>query len=187
MTAAPGSPAGGVIWLTGLSGVGKTATGTALVERIRADGTSCVLLDGDAVRDAVRDASLGHDRESRLLNAYRISRLSRMLARQDVLVVVSTMSLFHEIHAWNRRNLPAYFEVLLEAHLAVLKQRDPKGLYRRAAAGDESHVAGVNLEYEAPKHPDLRVRTDAAATGVEAVAEQIRLAWQARGAQGSPA
>jgi adenylylsulfate kinase-like enzyme len=71
--------------------------------------------------------------------------------------VVATMSLFHEIHAWNRQHLPAYYEVFLEADTRVRMERDPKGMYARATAGRETHVGGLDLAVELPHDPHLTV------------------------------
>lgn len=147
-----------VIWITGLSAVGKTSTAETVVEQLRADGEVAVMLDGDAVREIIRDPNVGHDRVSRLANAYRICRLAHFMAKQDFIVVVATMSLFHEIHQWNRDNLPGYFEVLLEAELETLRARDIKGLY--ADADEVRNVGGLDLKVEFPANPDLVLNND---------------------------
>ena len=102
---------GRVIWITGLSGAGKTTVAQAAARCLRLKGMHPVILDGDAVRDVVCDPHTGHDRVSRLANAYRICRLAKLLADQGHLVLVATMSLFSEIHRWNREQLPNYLEV----------------------------------------------------------------------------
>lgn len=146
-----------VIWITGLSGSGKTTIATALVPRLRQSNLSALLLDGDAVRNVVDDPATGYDRSGRLANAYRIARLARMIAEQNTVVVVATMSLFHEIHDWNRRKLPGYFEVLLEVDLDILKRRDPKGLYAAAENQQACNVGGLDLPVEMPASPDLTI------------------------------
>lgn len=114
-----------------------------------------MLLDGDEVRHAIDDDTCGHDRESRIKNAYRISRFSQLLAEQDHHVIVATMSLYHEIHVWNRENLPAYLEVLLNTDQKVLVERDPKGLYRRYIDGTLRNIPGMDLVPEMPRNPHL--------------------------------
>ena len=162
---------GKVIWITGLSAVGKSTVAEEALRLIRAAGRTAVLLDGDKVRAALHDSATGHDREGRLRNAYRISGLAKMLAEQGLVVVVATMSLFHEIHAWNRANLPGYLEILLKAHLQVLMARDPKGLYRKAAAGEVVNVGGFDLAVEEPLAPDLVLENGG---GHEAISDLAR-------------
>lgn len=143
-----------VVWITGLSGVGKTTVSRALIKQLRDAGYQPVHLDGDEIRDVVRDPATGHDRTSRLANAYRICRLAKLLARQGFVVVVSTMSLFHEIHRWNRQELPNYCEVMLTASHGTLINRDPKSIYQRASVGLEQDVGGIDLEVEFPTNAD---------------------------------
>ena len=146
---------GRVIWITGLSGSGKSTIAAAAAEQLRARGERPMVLDGDAVRTAIADAQTGHDATSRLANAYRISRLAQLLAQQGQTVIVPTMSLFREIHEWNRANLPNYFEAWVEVDWDALCKRDARGLYSRAACGEVKNVAGFDLEYDRPANPDL--------------------------------
>ena len=146
---------GRVIWITGLSGAGKSTVARATAEQLRQIGTTPVLIDGDEIREAIRDPHTGHDPASRLANAYRISRLAELMAEQGHTVIIATMSLFHEIHAWNRKHLPNYFEVWIEVDLLTLQTRDPHGLYSQAVNGVTHNVAGIDLTYERPENPDL--------------------------------
>jgi adenylylsulfate kinase len=144
-----------VIWITGLSGAGKTTIARDVVARLRREGQPAILLDGDEVRAAIDDPHVRHDRASRLANALRICRLARLLAAQGVTVVVATMSLFKEVHAWNREHLPGYFEVFVKVSLDTLRSRDARCLYSRAEAGAAQNVVGVHLDYDEPASPDL--------------------------------
>ena len=144
-----------MLWITGLSGSGKSTIAHAAAERLRARGEHPVVLDGDAVRAAIADTHTGHDPTSRLANAYRIARLARLLASQGQTVIVPTMSLFREIHEWNHGHLPNYFETWVDVDWDALRERDARGLYSRAERGEVKHVAGVDLEYDRPAHPDL--------------------------------
>ena len=151
---------GRVIWITGLSGAGKSTIARATAEHLRYQGEIPVLLDGDAVRAAIRDPHIEHDPASRLANAYRICRLAKLLADQGHTVIVATMSIYHEIHSWNRRNCPNYFEVWVEVDLDALREQDARNLYSRAQNGKTKNVAGLDLNYEKPLKPDLVINNN---------------------------
>ena len=142
---------GRVVWITGLSGAGKSTVAALVHARLKRARPGTVLLDGDAVRQVCGN-DLGYDRPHRLENAFRISRLCRLLSSQGMDVVCATMSLFKECHAWNRRNLPRYLEVYLRVPLAELKRRMNMGMLfithdfgvvaDIAAFDDKDHVFG---------------------------------------------
>jgi adenylylsulfate kinase len=164
--------AGRVFWITGLSGAGKSTLACCLFQQLRKRVTNVVLIDGDAFR-AVMGEDLGHHPEDRLRNAYRIARLCRLLSCQGLHVVCATMSLFHECRAWNRENLPGYFEVYLRVRRETLLARDPKGLYASALQGHLDNVVGVSLPFEEPQTPDLILDNDTPRTDFIAWAERI--------------
>lgn len=163
---------GVVIWITGLSGAGKSTIARAAVGLLKAEGTTPVLLDGDEFRAAVGD-DLGHDPKGRLLNAYRLARFATYLASQDHVVLCATMSLFHEVQEWNRKNAPHYVEVYLKVGLDRLTARDPKGLYARAQRGEASGVVGVDLPFHEPLAPDLVLHNENDVDDVSHLARQI--------------
>ena len=171
---------GAVIWITGLSGAGKSSTAEALVWRLRHHGVAALLIDGDVVRDIIRDPVIGHDAASRLTNAYRISRMAKAFAEQGLTVVVATMSLFHEIYDWNRRHLPAYFEVFVKAEMDTLVARDAKGLYHAARTAEMRHVGAVDLAVEFPKHPDLVIENNIETADRLELVERILQAYETR-------
>lgn len=146
-----------VLWITGLSGAGKSTLARELAARLRAMGQPVVVLDGDELREvfgAVAANARNHGREGRLALAMQYAHLCQIIARQDLTVVIATISLFHEVHAWNRANLPGYFEVYLKVPLEELSRRDPKGLYRRFREGDVRHVAGLDMLVDEPLAAD---------------------------------
>lgn len=148
---------GKIIWITGLSGSGKSTLANALVQRLKLKNEPVVMLDGDELRLLFRKdstASLGHDRASRLALAQNYARLCQMISSQGVTVVIATISLFKEIHQWNRLNLHDYFEVYLEVPLEELRRRDPKGIYRKFDTGQITDVAGLDLAIDEPTTPD---------------------------------
>ena len=151
---------GKVIWITGLSGAGKTTVARQVVEHLRTQKKNVIFLDGDELREvfgATSHNEKNHGREGRINLALQYSRLCGVLASQGFTVVIATISLFREVHDWNRRNLPGYFEVYLKVPLEELRRRDPKGIYRKHQAGELKHVAGLDLEVDEPKKPDLTV------------------------------
>ncbi|WP_417513119.1 adenylyl-sulfate kinase [Minwuia sp.] len=148
----------GTIWITGLSGAGKTTTARLVVDRLRGEGRSVIFLDGDELRavfgsDSVSGASL--ERDGRLALAMRYARLCRMLSAQGQLVVIATISLFREVHAWNRENLSGYLEVFLDVPVDELRRRDPKGIYGAYDRGEARNVSGLDVPIDAPSGPDM--------------------------------
>jgi adenylylsulfate kinase len=151
---------GSVIWITGLSGAGKSTLAHETVARLRANGEAVVLLDGDELRevfDATVENKENHGREGRLTLAMQYAHLCRVIATQGLTVVIATISLFREVHAWNRSNLPGYFELYLKVPVEELRRRDPKGIYRRFDTGELSNVAGLDLPIDEPKTADWMV------------------------------
>ena len=148
---------GNVIWITGLSGAGKSTLAVEVSTRLRAQGKAVVLLDGDELREvfgAVAANPNNHGREGRLALAMQYSNLCRIIAAQGLTVVIATISLFKEVHSWNRENLPNYFETYLKVPLEELRLRDPKGIYRRFDAGGLADVAGLDLVIDEPEAAD---------------------------------
>lgn len=154
---------GQVIWITGLSGAGKSTLAHEVVVRLRAQDLPVVMLDGDELREifsAVQSNNLNHGREGRLTLAMRYAQLCKLIASQGVTVVIATISLFREVHSWNRANLPAYFELFLKVPVEELRRRDPKGIYHCFDAGELTHVAGLDLPIDEPKAADWIVEFD---------------------------
>ena len=152
-----------IIWITGLSGAGKSTLASHLVELLRARGETVVFLDGDELREvfgATVASVENHGREARLALAMQYAKLCRVLSSQGLTVVIATISLFREIHEWNRANLPGYFEVYLQVPLEELRRRDPKKIYRRFDAGELKYVAGLDLPVDLPEFPDMIIEFD---------------------------
>lgn len=143
-----------VYWLTGLSDSGKSTMCRKLVEHLRNRGKSVILLDGDEIR-AVVGAVKAHTREDRMALALRYSRLCKLLSDQGFDVAIATISLFEEVHEWNRKNLPGYCEIFLDVPLEELRRRDTKGIYRRFDRNEITNVAGIDLQVDFPKNPDV--------------------------------
>jgi adenylylsulfate kinase-like enzyme len=164
-----------IIWITGLSGSGKSTLANELLEQIRSAGGQAIKLDGDELREIFgvgKLSSQNHSREKRLALAMQYAHLCRLIAAQGITVVIATISLFREVHAWNRANLPGYFEVYLKIPLEELRRRDPKGIYRRFDAGELTDVAGLDLIVDEPESPDWIVEYSADRT-VSSIAEEL--------------
>lgn len=149
---------GMVVWITGLSGAGKSTLAAALIQRLREGDSSAILLDGDELREVFGAVSINadnHGREGRLALAMQYAHLCRMLVKQGFTVVIATISLFKEVHEWNRKHIPEYFEVYLKVPPEELRRRDPKGIYKRFDAGEIFHVAGLDLPIDEPEYSDL--------------------------------
>ncbi len=144
---------GGVIWVTGLAEAGKSTVARELVRQLWQRGHQPIFLDGNEVR-ATLDMTSSYDRNGRLKAAMTYARLCNMLASKGHLVVMATISLFHEVQRWNRQHQPNYVEVLLDVPLNELKRRDTKGLYSRYDGRD---IVGIGQSAEFPLAPDLVV------------------------------
>ena len=150
--------AGQVIWITGLSGAGKTTVAEQLTLRIREGGLQPIRLDGDILRDLFKNSEViseTYNREARIQLALKYAHLCEILSSQGFTVVIATVSMFREIYAWNRANFPNYFEVYLKVPLDELRLRDPKKIYQRYDAGDLSDVAGLDLAVDEPLEPHV--------------------------------
>ncbi len=157
---APSEPAPGrVFWITGLAGAGKSAVGTRLHDRLKAQGPAVVLLDGDELRQTIAP-DLGFTRAERLESGRRNGRLCRLVSAQGIDVICATISMFRECHEWNRAHLPRYFEIYLRVPMEVLIARDQKNLYSRALAGEVSNVTGIDLGMDEPDAADAVIDND---------------------------
>ena len=150
---------GRVVWFTGLSGAGKSTLAGALHAELLARGQRVELLDGDAVRENL-SKGLGFTREDRDTNVRRIGFVAGLLARHGVTVLVSAISPYADTRREVLGSLPNALEVFVDAPLDVVTQRDVKGLYLKALAGELLHFTGVSDPYEAPTAPGLHLRTD---------------------------
>jgi adenylylsulfate kinase len=150
---------GAVVWLTGLSGSGKSTIARAAEERLAAAGRLAYVLDGDNLRHGLC-ADLGFAAADRTENIRRVGHVAALLADAGVLVLTAFISPFRADRAAARAVLGAdLLEVFVDAPLAACEARDPKGLYRKARAGEIAEFTGVSSPYEPPEHPDLHLRT----------------------------
>ncbi|WAB98749.1 adenylyl-sulfate kinase [Pseudomonas putida] len=155
---APHHP-GAVIWLTGLSGAGKSSLANALALRLNQLGHPCYVLDGDALRHGL-NADLGFSPADRHENNRRTAEVAALFADAGLICITALISPYRVDRAAARRACKTGFhEVHVKADLATCEARDPKGLYRRARAGELKGFTGIDAPYEAPQHPELVVDT----------------------------
>jgi len=165
---------GGVtVWLTGLSGAGKTTITQALEKKLRDGGYALEVLDGDIVRTNLTKG-LGFSKEDRDENIRRIGFVANLLTRHGVIVLVSAISPYREIRDEVRQRIGNFVEVFVNAPLAVCEGRDVKGLYARARSGEIKGFTGIDDPYEPPLNPDVECRTD-----LETIDECVDKVWQA--------
>jgi adenylylsulfate kinase len=154
---------GTIIWLTGLSGAGKTTIAWALEPHLKTQGRAVEVLDGDAVRETL-SKGLGFSKEDRDTNIKRIGFVANLLAKHGVTVVVSAISPYRDARREVLQNASQHgtktLEIFVDAPLEVVTERDVKGLYKKALAGEIKHFTGVSDPYEPPSTPDLHLRTD---------------------------
>lgn len=143
-----------VIWITGLSGAGKTTLSEALFALLKPRLPELALIDGDAVR-ALFGPSLGYHEEDRVVQIQRLQQLGMMMSRQGLIAVVAALYSHPDLLRWNRASFADYFEVLLDAPIDFVKTRDPKGLYQSAAEKTAPQVVGVDIPWHRPENPDL--------------------------------
>ena len=146
-----------VIWLTGLSASGKTTIGDALAENLKTLGHKVEHLDGDLVRKMF--PGTGFTREERDRHIKRVGYLAAMLEKHDVFVVASFISPYREARAFVRSQCNNYIEVYISTPLEECEKRDPKGLYKKARAGEITNFTGIDDPYEPPENPEIEVDT----------------------------
>ena len=142
-----------LIWITGLSGSGKTSIGKEVFKKLKKFEPATLFLDGDNYRELFD--SYGYSREDRLVVAKKIIKLCYFLIQQDINVVCCTISLFNEIHKENRRLFDEYYEIYISCQMEELVRRDQKGLYSKALAGKINNVVGVDIDFDMPTQPFL--------------------------------
>ncbi|MBK1971587.1 adenylyl-sulfate kinase [Campylobacter sp. TTU_617] len=141
-----------VIWLTGLAGSGKSYIAEALYKKLCLKYKNIIYLDGDELRDLL--GNYDYDKQGRINMALKRSQFAHFLSSQEMIVIVSTISMFKEIYDYNRKTLKNYCEIYIQCELEELIKRDKKNLYTKAINKEINNVVGIDLKYDEPK-PDL--------------------------------
>lgn len=149
---------GFTIWFTGLSGAGKSTLAAILERELRARGRKVETLDGDVVRTHL-SKGLGFSKEDRDTNIRRIGWVCEVLTRNDVIAIAATISPYRAVREELRQRIGRFVEVFVDCPLEVVIERDVKGLYRKALAGEIRHFTGLDDPYEPPLNPEVIVRT----------------------------
>lgn len=171
---------GCVVWLTGLSGSGKSTVGRRVEQLLLERGVHATMLDGDNVRHGL-NRDLGFSPEDRAENIRRIGEVAKLISEACVVTLTAFISPYRADRDRVRALLPegAFVEVFIDTPLAVCEARDPKGLYKKARAGEIPQFTGISAPYEAPEAPEVHVRTDG--REVDDCAREVVAALEARG------
>lgn len=161
-----------VLWFTGLSGSGKSTIANAVESKLLSLGKHSYLLDGDNVRHGL-NKDLGFSDTDRVENIRRIGEVAKLFVDSGTIVLTAFISPFIADRAQARALLATgqFLEVFVDTPLEICEQRDPKGLYKKARAGDIKHFTGIDSAYEAPLAPDIHLRTQG--KSVEACADFV--------------
>ncbi len=161
---------GFTLWFTGLSGAGKSTVANLIGERLKKGGAKVETLDGDVVRTNL-SKGLGFSKKDRDENIRRIGFVCNLLSRNGVIAIAAAISPYAAI----RKEVRAAAEIFVEVHVAcplnTLIERDPKGLYKKALAGEIANFTGVSDPYEAPENPE--VRFDSSKCSAEEAADKV--------------
>lgn len=169
-----------VLWFTGLSGSGKSTVANAVERKLHQLKKHSYLLDGDNVRHGL-NKDLGFGNEARVENIRRIGEVAKLFADAGMIVLTAFISPFITDRAQAKSLLPEgqFLEVFIDTPLAVCEQRDPKGLYKKARAGEIKHFTGIDSSYEAPLASDIHIHT--AEKSVDECASEVIQALQVNG------
>ncbi|HET8765200.1 MAG TPA: adenylyl-sulfate kinase, partial [Rhodanobacter sp.] len=161
-----------VLWFTGLSGAGKSTIANLVEKRLHALGYHTYLLDGDNVRHGI-NKDLGFTPADRVENIRRIGEVAHLMVDAGLVVLVSAISPYRSERRSVRERFTEgeFVEVFVDTPLAECEARDPKGLYRKARAGEIRNFTGIDAPYEAPESPEVHLQT--AGTRAQQLAEQL--------------
>jgi adenylylsulfate kinase len=149
---------GVTVWFTGLSGAGKTTICQAVAQELRSRGFKLEVLDGDVVREHLTKG-LGFSKADRDENIRRIGFVAQLLTRNGVITLVSAISPYRAVRDEVRQRIQDFVEIYVSAPLEICEQRDVKGLYQRARAGEIKNFTGIDDPYEPPLHPEINCKT----------------------------
>lgn len=153
------SQSGCVVWLTGLSGSGKSTIARELEKRLIESGHLAFVLDGDNLRCGL-NSDLGFSPEDRRENIRRVGEVAALFAESGIITITAFISPYREGRSLAREKADQFFEIHVNAPLELCRERDPKGLYAKAVSGEIEQFTGIDAPYEEPENPELRLETD---------------------------
>ncbi|HUS06666.1 MAG TPA: adenylyl-sulfate kinase [Bryobacteraceae bacterium] len=162
---------GFTLWFTGLSGAGKSTVSERVYARLREAGAKVELLDGDVVRTHL-SKGLGFTKEDRDTNIRRIGFVCSLLSRNGIIAVVAAISPYRAVREEVRATIPNFVEVYVHCPIAVLAERDVKGLYKKALVGEIANFTGVSDPYEPPATPEVTIDSS-----TEDIEESVQKVW----------
>lgn len=163
---------GFTLWFTGLSGAGKSTISQKVADELRRRGLKVEVLDGDVVRTHL-SKGLGFSKEDRDINIRRIGWVCEVLSRNGVAAIGAAISPYREIRDEIRGKIERFVEVYVECPIPVLAERDVKGLYKKALAGELANFTGVSDPYEPPLNPEVTCYTDGRETPEQSAAQVL--------------
>lgn len=166
---------GFVVWITGLPGSGKSTIARGLEKELRTRGLKVEAFDGDEVRKNL-SKGLGFSKEDRDTHNKRVIYVCKLLTRNGANAIVSLISPYRSTRAYAREQLPKFVEVYLKCSLEECIRRDPKGLYKKALAGEITNMTGIQDPYEEPLKPEVTLNTenDPSKQNIRKVLEKLR-------------
>ena len=170
--------AGCTLWFTGMSGSGKSTLSALLADRLRAQGARVEVIDGDIIRTRLCKG-LGFSRDDREENISRIGFVCELLSRNGVIAIAAAISPYRACREELRSRIPNFIEVYMQCPVEVLVERDVKGLYKKALAGEIPHFTGISDPYEPPAAPEVTV--DSSKDSLEDSLASILSVLEARG------
>jgi adenylyl-sulfate kinase len=163
---------GFTLWFTGMSGAGKSTISERVYARLRASGAKVELLDGDVVRTHL-SKGLGFSKEDRDTNVRRIGFVSQLLSRNGIIALVAAISPYRAVREEVRGSIDNFVEIYVHCPIEVLAERDVKGLYKKALAGEIPAFTGVSDPYEPPANPEVTVDSSK-----ETVDDSVEKVWR---------
>jgi adenylylsulfate kinase len=150
---------GAILWLTGLSGAGKTTIAHNLAQKLQTRSYPTEILDGDIVRIYLSQG-LGFSKQDRDINVRRIGFVANLLSRNGIIAIVAAISPYRQVREELKKTSTNFIEIYVHAPIAVCESRDVKGLYALARAGQIQHFTGISDPYEEPINPEIICQTD---------------------------
>ena len=145
-----------VIWITGISGAGKSTIATAIIDKYKTVLPNLINIDGDVVRNLYGN-DLGYEEKDRIIQIKRLQKLCIFLESQKQIIIASALYSNPSLMKWNKNNFSDYFEIYLKVSLDLVKKRDPKGMYKKYNLGEEKNIVGIDVPWHEPVNSDLVV------------------------------